>query len=91
MAKFLATSLWYNKFFTSNVFNLATFLEILLILLPSDTIRAKLSLTLQNSRPSKDNLSMDERKALKELQSDTSIVIVPADRGSYEQWSVSIT
>ena len=34
---------------------------------------------------------MDEHKALKELQSDTSIVIVPADRGSYEQWSVSIT
>ena len=47
----------------------------------ADTIRAKLSLTLQNSKPPKDNLSKDERKALKELQSDTSIVILPADKG----------
>ena len=46
-----------------------------------DTIRAKVSLTLQNSKPPKDNLSKDERKALKELQSDTSIVILPADKG----------
>ena len=38
-------------------------------------------LTLQNSKPPKDNLSKDERKALKELQSDTSIVILPADKG----------
>ena len=45
------------------------------------TIRAKVSLTLQNSKPPKDNLSKDERKALKELQSDTSIVILPADKG----------
>ena len=41
----------------------------------ADTIRAKVSRTLQNSKPPKDNLSKDERKALKELQSDTSIVI----------------
>ena len=41
----------------------------------ADTIRAKVSLTLQNSKPPKDNLSKDERKVLKELQSDTSIVI----------------
>ena len=47
----------------------------------TDTIRAKVSLTLQNSKPPKDNLSKDERKALKELQSDTSIVILPADKG----------
>ena len=47
----------------------------------ADTIRAKVSLTLQNSKPPKDNLSKDERKALKELQSDTSIVILPADKG----------
>ena len=40
----------------------------------ADTIRAKVSLTLQNFKPSKDNLSKDERKALKELQSNTSIV-----------------
>ena len=47
----------------------------------ADTIRAKVSLTLQNSKPPTDNLSKDERKALKELQSDTSIVILPADKG----------
>ena len=46
-----------------------------------DTIRGKVSRTLQNSKPSKDNLSKDERKALKELQSDTSILILPADKG----------
>ena len=46
----------------------------------ADTIRAKVSLTLQNSKPPKDNLSKDEHKALKELQSDTSIVILPADK-----------
>ena len=47
----------------------------------ADTIRAKVSLTLQNSKPPKDNLSKDACKALKELQSDTSIVILPADKG----------
>ena len=47
----------------------------------TDTIRAKVSLTLQNSKPPKDNLYKDEHKALKELQSDTSIVILPADKG----------
>ena len=49
----------------------------------ADTIRAKISLTLQNSKPPKDNLSKNEHKALKELQSDTSIVILPADKGKY--------
>ena len=47
----------------------------------ADTICAKVSLTLQNSKPSKDNLSNDERKALKELQSDKSIIILPVDKG----------
>ena len=47
----------------------------------ADTIRTKVSLTLQNSKPPKDNLSEDERKALKELQSDTSHVILPTDKG----------
>ena len=47
----------------------------------ADTICAKVSLTLQNSKPPKDNLSKDERKALKELQSDTSNVILPAGKG----------
>ena len=49
----------------------------------ADTIRAKLSLTLQNSTPPKNNLSKDQRKAFKELQFDTSIVILPADKGRY--------
>ena len=47
----------------------------------ADTIRAKVSLTLQNSKRPKGNLSKAERKALKELQSDTSIVVLPADKG----------
>ena len=47
----------------------------------ADTICAKVSLTLQNSKPPKDNLSKNECKALKKLQSDTSIVILPADKG----------
>ena len=47
----------------------------------ADTICAKVSLTLQNSKPPKDNLSKHERKDLKELQYDTSIVILPADKG----------
>ena len=47
----------------------------------ADTIRVKVSLTLQNSKPPKDNLSNDERKALKELKSDSPIVILPADKG----------
>ena len=49
----------------------------------ADTILAKISLTLQNSQPPKDDLSKYERKALKELQSDISIVIVPADKGRF--------
>ena len=47
----------------------------------ADTICTKVSLTLQNSKSLKDNLSKDERKALEELQSDTSIIIFPADKG----------
>ena len=45
------------------------------------TFHAKVSLTLQNSKPPQDNLSKDKRKALKKLQSDTLIVILPADTG----------
>ena len=48
-----------------------------------DTIHAKISLTHQNSKPPKDNLSKDERKALKELQSDASIVILRAVKGRF--------
>ena len=47
----------------------------------ADTICAKVNFRLQNPKPPKDNLSKDERKALKELQSDTSIVILAADKG----------
>ena len=43
-----------------------------------DMIRAKISLTLQNSKPLKYNFSKDECKHLNELQSDTSIVILIA-------------
>ena len=42
---------------------------------------AKLSLTLQYSTPPKDNLSKDGRKALNELQSNTSIVILATEKG----------
>ena len=45
-----------------------------------DTISAEINLTLQNSKTLKDNLSKDECKALKEIQSDTSIVTLPADK-----------
>ena len=44
----------------------------------ADTIRAKVSLTLQNSKPPQYNPSKEERNTLKELQSDTSIVVSPA-------------
>ena len=47
----------------------------------ADTILAKVSLTLQNTKPPKDNLSKDEHRALKELKSDTLIIILPADKG----------
>ena len=40
-----------------------------------DRIRTKISLILQNFKHPKDNLSKDERRALKELQSDTVYVI----------------
>ena len=46
----------------------------------ADTIHAKISLTLQNSKPLKDNLSKDECKTLEELQSDTSIVTLSVDK-----------
>ena len=48
----------------------------------ADTIRAKVSLTLLISKPPKDNLFQGmSAKLLKELQSDTSIVILPAGKG----------
>ena len=47
----------------------------------ADTIHAKINLKLQNSKPPKDNSSKDDHKSLNEFQSDTSIVILPADKG----------
>ena len=44
-------------------------------------MRAKISLTLQNSKLPNNNHSNDEHKASKELQSGTSIVIFLADKG----------
>ena len=40
----------------------------------ADKIRAKISLTLQNTKPPKDNLPKNECKALKELQLNISTV-----------------
>ena len=39
----------------------------------ADTICAKINLTLENSKTLMDDLSKEEHKALKELQSDTSL------------------
>ena len=46
-----------------------------------DNIRAKVSLSLQQVKVPKDNLSKSERSSLKELREDESIVILPADKG----------
>ena len=46
----------------------------------ADTIRAKINLSLQKSKPPKDNFSKDECKTLKEVQSDTSIVVLPVEK-----------
>ena len=47
----------------------------------TDIICAKISLTNQNSKPPTANLSKNEPKPLKKLQSDTSIAILPAGKG----------
>ena len=41
----------------------------------------KKSVKLENSKLCKDKLSKDKHKVLKDLQSDTSVVIFPADKG----------
>ena len=48
-----------------------------------DAICAKISFTLKNSKPPKDNLSKNEHKALKELRFDISIVILTVEKGGY--------
>ena len=47
----------------------------------ADTIRAKVSLTLQNAKPPQDNLTKNERTALHQLKKDKNIIILPADKG----------
>ena len=42
-----------------------------------DTIRAKVSLTLQKAKLPKDNLSQAERASLKNLKDDVAIIILP--------------
>ena len=49
----------------------------------ADRYCAKISLTLQSSKVPNGNLSKDECKALKESQSYTSILVLPADKGRY--------
>ena len=46
-----------------------------------DTIRAKVSLTLQKAKLPTDNLSKVERASLKNLRDDDAIIILPADKG----------
>ena len=66
-----------NKDIIANIEDTAEYLE----KEEADMIRAKLSLTLQYSTPPKDNLSKDRRKALNELQFNTSIVILATEKG----------
>ena len=47
----------------------------------SERIRVEISLTRHNSQPPKDNLSKDQWEVLKEIQSDTPVVLLPPDRG----------
>ena len=46
----------------------------------TDTVPDKISLIIQNSKLPKENLSKNERKALKELQPGPLIVMLPADK-----------
>ncbi|XP_057290838.1 uncharacterized protein LOC130613523 [Hydractinia symbiolongicarpus] len=47
----------------------------------ADTVRSKVSLTLQKSKTPKDNLQKSERLSLKNLKKDKDIIILPADKG----------
>ena len=46
-----------------------------------DNIRAKISLTLRNAQQPEQNISKEERKTLKSLKTDESIIILLADKG----------
>ena len=47
----------------------------------ADIIRAKVSLTLQKAQTPKENISRDDKNAMRNLKNDNSIVILPADKG----------
>ena len=47
----------------------------------ADTIRAKVSLTLQNSEKPKNNLSKGKQSPMKDLMKNENIIILPAGKG----------
>ena len=47
----------------------------------SELLRAEIAGTLKNAKPPKSNLDKGERRALKSLQKEKSILILPADKG----------
>ena len=49
----------------------------------ADSVRIKISHTFQTSKPSRDNPYKNERNVLQQLQSDTSNVILIADKSRY--------
>ena len=48
----------------------------------TDELRWKVRRALEQSKPPKPNISKTKRKALKSLQDDNSIIILPADKGN---------
>ena len=48
----------------------------------ADELRWKVRQVLEKSKPPKTNISKTERQALKSLQDDDSIIILPADKGN---------
>ena len=46
-----------------------------------DNIRSRIASTLQSASLPDNNLTNDERQALKRLKTDKDIVILPADKG----------
>ena len=47
----------------------------------ADEIRNKASDILQSAKPPKSNVTRDQRKAIKSLQSNKDIMVLPADKG----------
>jgi hypothetical protein len=47
----------------------------------SSVLRSEMAGLLRNARPPKSNISADERRAIQELKSEDSILILPADKG----------